>query len=87
MFKNTLAEAVDAEIAKLTKEASFDTTAAREAFATGGIPYPEKGADRLPCKESHFELTSYKGKGTRKWGHITVWRHESGRYEGNSYIL
>jgi|DEB19_MinimDraft_3_1074340.scaffolds.fasta_scaffold02919_9 hypothetical protein len=34
-----------------------------------------------------FELLSFKGKPTRKFAHITLYRMESGRYELTSYIL
>lgn len=46
----------------------------------GGVPYGT-------YKSISFELEFYKGKATKKYLHMTVWRHDSGRYEINSYVL
>lgn len=35
----------------------------------------------------HFELLTLKGKQTRKWFHVTLYRTDGGRYEMVSYIL
>lgn len=34
-----------------------------------------------------FELATFKGKSTKKWAHVTLYRMESGRYELVSYML
>jgi len=86
MLHETLATAVTVGIESLKIDgAKFCEVQARKPFEFGGIPYPQQGANGLPYKESHFELESFKGKGTKKYGHLTIWRHESGRYEVNAY--
>ena len=82
MYHETLSEAVSAAFDYLTKsraefnpELRFDNPFTFDGISYGG------------CKEAHFELSSYKGKPTRKYGHVTVWRSESGRYEANAYVL
>lgn len=37
--------------------------------------------------EKHFEIKSLKGKKTRKWLHVNIYRLDSGRYEVNCYCL
>lgn len=51
-----------------------------DVFCFGGLAYGEN-------KEAHFPIASLKEKPTRKFGHVTIWRNESGRYEVNFYIL
>lgn len=87
MFHETLTAAVAAAIVDITPEAGFNMDEAVRPFETGGIPYPQKGADKLPCVCSDFPLLTYKGRPTKKHGHIQIWRHDSGRYESNSYVL
>lgn len=53
---------------------------AREGFAFDGVKYGE-------TKMANFPLDSYKGKPTKKGGHISIYRMESGRYEQTNYIL
>lgn len=53
----------------------------KERFSVGYCIYAGCSA-----RES-FELLSYKGKETRKWLHINLYRLESGLYELNCYIL
>jgi hypothetical protein len=50
------------------------------AFQFDGVPYGTN-------KSVNIELALLKGKPTRKWAHLTVWRLDSGRYEWNVYIL
>jgi len=38
-------------------------------------------------KELNTELSSYRGKPTRKWAHAVIYRLESGRYEWLVYVL
>jgi hypothetical protein len=35
----------------------------------------------------NFEIKTYRGKPTRKWFHIVIYRLDSGRYELTTYIL
>lgn len=35
----------------------------------------------------HYPLASFKGRGTKKYAHMTIYRMESGRYELVNYIL
>ena len=37
--------------------------------------------------EGHYPLASFKGRGTKKYAHMTIYRMESGRYELVNYIL
>ena len=34
-----------------------------------------------------YPLKSYKGKPTKKWAHMVIYRMESGKYELTNYIL
>jgi alanine-alpha-ketoisovalerate/valine-pyruvate aminotransferase len=34
-----------------------------------------------------YKLESFKGKQTKKWGHIVIYRMDSGNYEQTNYIL
>lgn len=88
MFHETLGAALSHAIETLKASGCvFDEAEAARPFEFDGIPYPQPGATELPYKNSNFQLTEWKGKGTRKYGHITIWRHETGRYEANQYIL
>jgi hypothetical protein len=49
-------------------------------FQYGGVPYGTS-------KNVNIELASYKGKPTKKYAHLTIWRLDSGRYEWNLYVL
>lgn len=46
----------------------------------GGVSYGQ-------TVSKSFELVSLKGKKTKKWAHISLYRMESGRYELTNYIL
>ncbi len=50
-------------------------------------PYQFDGIPYGTSKESHFEIKFIKGKATRKWGHVTIWRSDKGRYEINYYSM
>lgn len=50
------------------------------AAFNGGVSYGQ-------TVSRSFELASLKGKKTKKWAHITLYRMESGRYELTNYIL
>jgi hypothetical protein len=81
-FHETLGAAVSAAFDYLeSRRAEFDLALRLDnPFTFGGVPYGTN-------KDAHFELTSFKGKPTRKFGHINVWRSETGRYEVNAYVL
>jgi hypothetical protein len=52
----------------------------QEIFNAGHLPY---GATR----SFHFELLTIRGKQTKKFFHVTIYRLDSGRYELTTYIL
>jgi hypothetical protein len=37
--------------------------------------------------ERHYEIVSIKGKATKQYLHVYIYRHETGRYELNLYTL
>ena len=49
-------------------------------FNNGGLAYGT-------TKKAHYELESLKGKKTKKYFHVTIFRKENGRYEMTCYIL
>lgn len=51
------------------------------------IPFQYDGIKYNSFKESHVPLSSIKNKATKKYGHVTIWRNEVGRYEINYYSL
>jgi hypothetical protein len=81
-FHETLGSAVSAAFDYLSaRRAEFDPAFRLDnPFTFGGVAYGSQ-------KDAHFPLLSYKGKATRKFGHINVWRSETGRYEVNAYVL
>jgi hypothetical protein len=44
-----------------------------------GIPYTQ-------TKDCHAEVSKVKGKVTRKWFHVSIYRMDSGRYELTLYL-
>jgi len=57
-----------------------DPTGIREPYRYGGINYQQK-------KDANYKLLSYKGKPTRKYLHVSIYRLESGNYEVVTYVL
>ena len=51
-----------------------------DVFTFGGLAYGTS-------KEAHAAIFTIKDKPTKKWAHATIWRHETGRYEWNLYVL
>ncbi len=51
-----------------------------DVFTFGGLAYGTN-------KEAHAAIFTIKDKPTKKWAHATIWRHETGRYEWNLYVL
>lgn len=84
MNHETLGSALNAGMAELVARPAVLCTeseqTAREKYTFGGMVYGE-------TKSADVKLISYKNKPTKKWGHITIYRHESGRYEVNTYVL
>jgi hypothetical protein len=85
-YFNTLSDAVDAALAraafdKAVLKESPDITPASEVMTQESINY---GYDR----RWDFELETYKGRKTRKFFHVQIWRlSHSGTYELNTYVL
>lgn len=50
-------------------------------------PYHCDGICYGQNKSANAEILTIKGKPTRKWGHVTIWRETNGRYEINFYVL
>lgn len=60
-------------------ELTTDRFGIRAAFKFGGISYEQS-------REAHYKLLSYKGKPTRKYLHVTIYRMPSGNYELTMYV-
>jgi len=77
MSHETLSDALDCaenDLEQVVLDGDF-----REDFAYGGIPYGTS-------KSSHTKIVSIKGKPTKKYFHVNIYRLDSGRYELVSYI-
>lgn len=61
------------------KDENADRHGVRKPFAYGGIPYEQS-------RDAHYKLLSYKGKLTRKYLHVSIYRMPSGSYELTKYI-
>jgi len=51
----------------------------REPYMYGGIGYEQH-------KDAHYKLLQYKGKPTKKYLHISIYRMPTGRYELTNYV-
>jgi hypothetical protein len=51
-----------------------------QPFEFDGIPYGQ-------TKQAHAEIATIKGKKTRKFAHVSIYRMDSGTYELTLYIL
>lgn len=80
MNQDTLWQAIEKAESELSEYRAIPAENWIESFQFGGIPYGTH-------KEAHFALSSYKGKPTKKYGHVTITRMDSGRYEVVVYIL
>ena len=38
-------------------------------------------------EQAHAEIKAIKGKSTKKWAHVTIYRLDSGRYELTLYVF
>jgi hypothetical protein len=80
-FHETLCNALEAGIKYLKDQgAEFNEETMRERYQYDGINYGQ-------YKDADVEIDLMKGKKTKKWAHLTIWRRESGTYEVNAYIL
>jgi hypothetical protein len=80
-YHETLGAAVTAAFDAMRSHAVYDPNLEMEnPYQYGGIRYGES-------KNFDFPLESYRGKPTKKFGHINVWRDEKGTYEVNAYVL
>ena len=81
LYHETLWSAVEAAVKfGNDSQVEFDAEKIEEVFQFGGLNYD--------ChKEAHAEISLIKGKRTRKFFHVTIWRLSSGTYEVNTYIL
>lgn len=50
-----------------------------EPYMYGGISYET-------TKEAHYKLSTYKGKKTKKYLHVSIYRTDNGLYELTRYI-
>ena len=71
---------IAAEILESNRAVLADPDELYRKFIYGGLNYNEN-------KSSSAELSSLKGKQTRKYAQLTVYRDERGLYEVNVYLL
>jgi len=84
-FYETLGQALDALEVYIQKERAVldpqeHPEGVREPFALDGIAYETK-------KDANYKLISYKGKPTRKYLHVSIYRMPTGRYELTHYVM
>lgn len=80
-YHQTLQTALDAGIKYLQSQGVvFEEETIRDRFTFDGINYGQ-------YKDGDAAISALKGKATKKWAHLTIWRRESGTYEVNAYIL
>jgi hypothetical protein len=83
-FYETLAQTLDAVEAFMEKnqivlDPQEHPEGVREPFQYGGIPYET-------TKDAHYKIVSMKGKPTRKYLHLSIYRMPTGRYELTQYV-
>lgn len=77
----TLSEALDSvEAERVTSGEVVPVGSIREPFSCGGVAYGE-------TRSASIQLEKFKGKATRKYLHVQIYRDESGLYEANTYAL
>jgi len=89
-FFGTLSEAVDAIQPRLdadqivlvfgTVNTPFEDHWTQQIFAKGPVNYGQS-------IRADFEILTRKGRNTRAWFHVQIWRSETGTYELNTYAL
>jgi hypothetical protein len=80
MNHDTLYQAMNQAESELYEARALPAEDWAEKFSYGGIPYGTR-------KEAHFPLLSYKGKPTKKYGHVVIERLSQGTYETVVYFL
>ncbi len=81
IYHETLGEAITQGHKNFTDRKAIVTDRKEdERFVFGGLAYGE-------TKEAHYPIETLKGKSTKKYAHMTIYRMESGRYELTTYIL
>lgn len=80
LFHETLGSAIDESIAYLARKECVCAESLPERFQFDGIRYEE-------TKTEHLEIATLKGKKTRKFAHVVIYRMSSGRYELTIYFL
>lgn len=82
MFYQTLSETLDKaeEYLAESKAILSEENPLREPFQFDGIRYEQ-------TKQADYKLVSYKGKNTRKYFHISIYRTGHGQYELTCYCL
>ena len=80
MNHDTLWQALNQAEKELSESRAIPAENWQEKFQYGGIPYGTR-------KEAHFPLLSYKGKPTKKYGHVVIERLDRGTYEVVVYCL
>lgn len=80
MNQETLWQAIKQAEKELLESKAIPAENWQEKYQYGGISYGER-------KEVHFSLESYKGKPTKKYGHVIIERLDSGKYETVVYVL
>jgi len=61
------------------KQSEADKYGIRQPYMYGGIGYEQH-------KDTHYKLLQYKGKPTKKYLHISIYRMPTGRYELTNYV-
>jgi len=80
IYHATLSQALDAAINHAANSrASIAQSEVHEQFSEG-LKYEE-------TKQAHLSIVELKGKATKKYFHITIYRMSSGTYELTCYIL
>lgn len=80
MNKETLWQAIEVAEKQLAESRAIPAENWQEKYQFGGVPYGTR-------KEVHFLLESYKGRPTKKYGHVVIERLSQGTYETVVYVL
>ncbi len=81
-FHDRLDQAVSHALDYLLKGyfAELDPTPIQEKFQYDGVAYETS-------KEAHAPIAFLRGRTTKKYAHVTIYRMKSGRYELTVYVL
>ena len=81
IYFDTLAQTVDAAVAEADQRGAV-LARPTEAWALA--------QDHLACglyRRGDFQLAEFRGKPTKKYYHVVIYRLDSGRYELTAYVL